>query len=242
VPFSTKVRAHIRGNAVGYLALFVALTIAPAWAAQIGGSDIKRNAIRSKHIKKGAVKTRKIAAAAVTMRKLAGNSVNSSKVVDRSLTGNDIDVGTLGNLDAQTVKGSDVNSSSFVTLEPPPTPDDPATTRVLFQSGPIVVEGRCDYFGDTTDYLVAGVLTRAPSEANIKLFRDGATFTASGANGLQPVLATDSGDASLKHVEQTMVLLTSSGYSLQGLGMAAIDLDGTTDTCSVRASAFGTPG
>ena len=70
---SRKFRDHLRSNAVGYLALFVALGGTGAWAAdKITSADIAKNAVRSKHIKKSAVKTSKIADRAVTADKLAG--------------------------------------------------------------------------------------------------------------------------------------------------------------------------
>jgi hypothetical protein len=69
---SRRVLNHMRSNAVGYLALFVALGGTGAWAAdKITSADIAKNAIRSKHIKKSAVKTSKIADHAVTADKLA---------------------------------------------------------------------------------------------------------------------------------------------------------------------------
>jgi hypothetical protein len=53
---STRLRAHLRSNAVGYVALFIALS-GTAWAAgTIGSNDIKNNAINSKHIKNGEVR------------------------------------------------------------------------------------------------------------------------------------------------------------------------------------------
>ena len=78
---SSRIRDHIRSNVVGYLALFLALTIAPAWAASIGASDIKKNAVRSKHIKAGNVRA----------SDLGANAVSSANVVDGSLGAADID-------------------------------------------------------------------------------------------------------------------------------------------------------
>jgi hypothetical protein len=47
---------------VAYLALFAALATGGAYAAdKIGSSDIKKNAVKSKHIKSGQVKTRDLA-------------------------------------------------------------------------------------------------------------------------------------------------------------------------------------
>ena len=66
-----RIRDHLRGNIVAYLALFVALS-GTAWAAsKIGSEDIKRKAVLSKHIKNKEVQTKDLANGAVTARKLA---------------------------------------------------------------------------------------------------------------------------------------------------------------------------
>jgi len=45
-----RVWEHVRGNAIAYLALFVALGGTGAWAAgKVGSGDIAPNAVRSKH-------------------------------------------------------------------------------------------------------------------------------------------------------------------------------------------------
>jgi hypothetical protein len=80
------VRAHLRTNLVGYLALFVALGGTGAWAAdKITAKDIARNAVRAKHIKKNAVKGPKIAAGAVSANKLADGAVVTQKLSDASV-------------------------------------------------------------------------------------------------------------------------------------------------------------
>lgn len=54
-----RVWEHVRGNAIAYLALFVALGGTGAWAAgKVGSGDIAPNAVRSKHIRDGQVKSR----------------------------------------------------------------------------------------------------------------------------------------------------------------------------------------
>jgi hypothetical protein len=69
---ASRLRHHLRSNAVAYVALFVALGGTGAWAAdKITSADIAKNAVRSKQIKKNAVKTKKIADGAVTADKLA---------------------------------------------------------------------------------------------------------------------------------------------------------------------------
>ena len=115
---SSRLRRHIRSNAVGYVALFMALTIAPAWAASITASDIKKNAVRSKHIKAGNVRAPDLDADAVT----------SPAIGDGEVTGADLDETTLGQVpNAQTATNATnagnadaldgLNSSEFVQTE-----------------------------------------------------------------------------------------------------------------------------
>ena len=53
----TTIRRHLQSNAVGYVALFIALGLGTAYgASKVGPNDIAKNAIHSKHIKNGQVK------------------------------------------------------------------------------------------------------------------------------------------------------------------------------------------
>lgn len=90
MPVSSLIRDHLRSNLVGYLALFVALTIAPAWAA-----TLKNGSVTTKKLRNGAVTAKKVQTGAITAPKLAANSVDGSKVASNSLTGADINEGTL---------------------------------------------------------------------------------------------------------------------------------------------------
>jgi hypothetical protein len=77
---------HLRSNVVGYVALFIALAIAPAWAAsKIGPGEISKNAVRSKHVKDGQIKGQDVGA----------NAIDASKVPSDALTGADIRESTL---------------------------------------------------------------------------------------------------------------------------------------------------
>jgi formylglycine-generating enzyme required for sulfatase activity len=61
-----------------YLALFIALGTSGAYAAsQIGGKDIKKNAITARHLKAGSVGTKEIRNHAVTARKLAAGAART---------------------------------------------------------------------------------------------------------------------------------------------------------------------
>ena len=106
-----RVRLPSPATLIALLALFVALG-GPAQAARlIGGKQIKRNAITSKHVKNrslgltdlkrqavaalaatppNSVRSDQIADGAIAAADLAGASVNSSHVADRTLVGTDI--------------------------------------------------------------------------------------------------------------------------------------------------------
>ena len=99
---SSRIREHVRSNVVAYLALFVALGAAPAWAVTIGASDIQRNAVRSRHIK----------AMNVRRTDLAIGAVNSRRVANGSLRGADIDETTLSRIGAGVLGGQWRNLSS----------------------------------------------------------------------------------------------------------------------------------
>ena len=84
-----RIKVHVRGNVVGYLALFVALGGTAAWAAdKITSKDIARNAVLSRHIKNGQVK--------------------SADVQDNGLTGADVSESSLGQVpSAQSASNAD---------------------------------------------------------------------------------------------------------------------------------------
>jgi hypothetical protein len=76
-----RIVAHVRGNVVGYLALFVALS-----SGAYGAVRLPVNSVGPKQLRSGAVVSSKIAPNAVTGAKVAANS----------LTGADINEATLG--------------------------------------------------------------------------------------------------------------------------------------------------
>lgn len=139
---SGRIGAHLRSNIVGYVALFAALTLAPAFAAT---KKAPKNSVVSKSIKDGqvaaadlgndAVTTEKIAAGAVTGTRLADNSVSVAKlgfnpVTDSQLDafgsslsapgvvntpGNPVDWTALNGVPAGFADGNDANSGGTVT-------------------------------------------------------------------------------------------------------------------------------
>lgn len=78
---------HLQQNAVAWVALFVALGGTGAWAANqlVGSSDIRKNAVLSRHLKNGNVK----------QADLATNAVNSARVADGSLLSADFAAGQI---------------------------------------------------------------------------------------------------------------------------------------------------
>lgn len=98
---SAAIATHLRGNVVGYVALFVALS-GTAWAvATVGPRQIKENAVRSKHIKAGQVTASDLAAAAVTSSAIGPGAVGSTSVLDNALTGADLQDQSLNGAEIQ---------------------------------------------------------------------------------------------------------------------------------------------
>jgi hypothetical protein len=77
-----RIRRHIRSNLVGYLALAVALSMAPVYANHLNvkTSDIRNGAVTARKIGKGAVTRPKIKNGAVGRAKIADGAVTSSKL------------------------------------------------------------------------------------------------------------------------------------------------------------------
>lgn len=78
----SRVVDHIRGNAVAYVALFVALT-GSAYAA----IRLPANSVGARQLKKGAVTRKKLAARSVTAASLAPGSVTAASLAAGVLTG-----------------------------------------------------------------------------------------------------------------------------------------------------------
>jgi hypothetical protein len=118
-----RLHAHFRSNIVGYVALFLALTVAPAIAVSVA----PRNSVTSKSIKNGQVK----------VKDLGANAVDASKLKDNSVTGAEVDETTLDGVDANTFGG--VPRERFpitgVSFGAGPTPEPPIVWSFLFQTG-----------------------------------------------------------------------------------------------------------
>ena len=69
---NSRLRQHIRSNVVGYVALVVALSMAPAWASHLN--------VKTSDINKGAVTTPKLRNQAVGPAKIKGGAVKRGKL------------------------------------------------------------------------------------------------------------------------------------------------------------------
>jgi hypothetical protein len=86
-----RIRNHLQGNVVGYVALFIALGGTTYAAARIDSGDIQRNAVLSKHVKKNAVNTGDIRnRKGVTSRDVKNQNLRSADVKDQGLQSKDV--------------------------------------------------------------------------------------------------------------------------------------------------------
>jgi Chaperone of endosialidase len=86
---SNRIGNHIRSNAVGYIALFIALTGGTAWATHPGGA----NTISSGDIQNGEVKTGDIGDLEVKAADVAADSLGSTKIANGSVKNIDLGAG-----------------------------------------------------------------------------------------------------------------------------------------------------
>lgn len=86
----SKVNAHLSGNFVAYLALFVALGGSAYAAATVKSGDIKNETIKSKDIKDNAVAGRDLKDGSVGTADLSADAVGGATVQDGSLGDADV--------------------------------------------------------------------------------------------------------------------------------------------------------
>jgi hypothetical protein len=92
---SERIGRHLRGNVVGYVALFVALSgtaVAIPGHNNVKSKNIATGAVKSKAIAKGAVKSSKLANSAVGNQAIAPGAISSTKLAAGAVVTN-----TLGN-------------------------------------------------------------------------------------------------------------------------------------------------
>jgi hypothetical protein len=121
---SQRIRAHLRTNVVGYVAIFLFAIGGTAYATHPGGvntissGDIINNEIRSEDIRSGAVQNSDTAPDSVTSGKIKNQEVRSGDVANDSsafaLTGVDIaDTDSLGSPEIGGLGGGDVTDGSI---------------------------------------------------------------------------------------------------------------------------------
>jgi hypothetical protein len=107
---SARIRNHVRGNVVGYVALFLVVTGGTAQA--LNGS----NTVFSDDIVSGAVRTSDLHLNAVTATKISPNSIRGGRVADNSLTGADVSQLTGADVTDDSLAGADIDESSLGTV------------------------------------------------------------------------------------------------------------------------------
>ena len=213
---SSRVREHIRGNVVGYVALFLVLTGGTAQA--LNGS----NTVFSDDIVNRDVTTADLGFKSVTANRLAPNSVRSGRVVDDSLTGTDITGLTGADVESDSLGGNDIVEA---TLGPVPSAGSAffATNAELAQNsqrlGTVPAagyqracrQGAIKYFarikGDAPGFPPSSVATNDPQ------FID-QTFSCSG--GSVRVVRIAAGRYSLR-------METNGSENIPHLGVASVD-------------------
>ena len=112
---SKRVLKHVRSNAIGYLALFFALSGAAYAANTVRSIDIVDGEVKTADIGAGAVTVSDIGANAVTSAKILDGTVTSADVANETLTGADIKNGTVGGADvaANALDGTDIVEGSL---------------------------------------------------------------------------------------------------------------------------------
>ena len=109
---SARARAHLRCNVVGYVALFCALTIAPAFAA-----SLPKNSVTTKQIKNGEVKKKDIGLSAVDGGRIADGTVASADLADQGVGPQDLAVDSVGPAAVinDSLGGQEINEGSLDT-------------------------------------------------------------------------------------------------------------------------------
>jgi hypothetical protein len=84
----TRVRAHIRSNVVGYVAVFIALSgsaVALPGKGTVQSNDIKRNAVKAKHVKDGQLTGTDVAGGSLGAREIDEADLDPSVLQARVL-------------------------------------------------------------------------------------------------------------------------------------------------------------
>ena len=96
---SNRIRAHIRSNVIGYLALFFAISgtaMALPGSNTVNSGDIINGEVKSPDLGNNAVTTKRIAPGQVHSSDLKTDAVSSPKVLDQSLAASDLGPNSAG--------------------------------------------------------------------------------------------------------------------------------------------------
>jgi hypothetical protein len=127
-----KLCSHVRSNAVGYVALFIALS-GSAYAVTLAPS----NSVNSASIIDGQVRTPDLASKAVTRSKVKDGSIDGSKLADGAVNGSKVAAGSLngavikdGTIDRADLTASALRAEPVIAVAPnPQAATDPCATR-----------------------------------------------------------------------------------------------------------------
>lgn len=186
-----RLRAHLEGNLVGYVALFVALG-----GTTYAAATAPKNSVVTKSIKKGAV----------TNAKLAKNAVTGTKVRNGSLTAADIDVSTLPKLTAVPHATTADSATKAATADRAALADkatlaDTATSATTAANADALGGSAPADFLKGADAIAGGSLTGTYAQPTIK--PDSVSSINVPANGLT---GEDINEASLTNVDATTLV------------------------------------
>src|SRR4029450_11729727 len=128
------VRVHIRHNVIGYLALFLTLSIGTAWA-------LERNSVRSKHIVNGEVKTVDLGPDSVTGAKVADDSLGAAAIGENAVGFSELDAAAFNADIAEQGAAFGIPNDAIQGFE---VEDDTLTDADVDESTLAVVEGQGD--------------------------------------------------------------------------------------------------
>ena len=126
---STRIRAHIRSNVVGYIALFFALSgtaVALPLSGTVDHDDLQAHVVHTDKIHDGAVNSAKVLNSSLTGDDVLNSSLTGADVLNNSLTFQDIRESDLGIGTSTVIGASPFNSSTVKTA----TADCPSHRRV----------------------------------------------------------------------------------------------------------------
>jgi hypothetical protein len=193
VTASARARAHLRANAVGYVACFLALS---GTAAALPGT----NTVDSGDIINREVRTVDLSPGAVTASRLADAAVTGPKVLDDALTGADIDESSL-------VAGGDV-AGSLTGLEL-------GANTVGTQEADGSLTGADIVETSLTGVNAATLQGRSASDLEIDALRDSA-FTCNPSSAT-PITCAATGTVSTGNLTPVLVMATGTWRGQQSL-------------------------